>query len=109
MTGGFRFYKPCQLLQDCVRYSWARPILVLRIFSYNLSFPSMFHHIALIYRELQSCEGVKLSPIWFDIGRIGRGIAFTNVLIAYISLLTTYINRVTIYFRNAKFMVMLSK
>ena len=40
---------------------------------------------------------------------MGKGIAFTNVLIAYISLLTTYINRVTIYFRNAKFMVMLSK
>ncbi len=40
---------------------------------------------------------------------MGKGIAFTNVLIAYISLLTTYISRVTIYFRNAKFMVMLSK
>lgn len=40
---------------------------------------------------------------------MGKGIAFTNVLIAYISLLTSYISRVTIYFRNAKFMVMLSK
>lgn len=40
---------------------------------------------------------------------MGKGIAFTNILIAYISLLTTYISRVTIYFRNAKFMVMLSK
>ena len=40
---------------------------------------------------------------------MGKGIAFTNVLIAYISLLTTYISHVTIYFRNAKFMVMLSK
>lgn len=40
---------------------------------------------------------------------MGKGIAFTNVLIAYISLLTTYISRVTIYFRSAKFMVMLSK
>lgn len=40
---------------------------------------------------------------------MGKGIAFTNVLIAYISLLTTYISCVTIYFRNAKFMVMLSK
>ncbi len=40
---------------------------------------------------------------------MGKGIAFTNVLIAYISLLTTYISRVTIYFRNAKFMVMLSR
>ena len=40
---------------------------------------------------------------------MGKGIAFTNVLIAYISLLTTYISRVTIYFRNAKFMVLLSR
>lgn len=40
---------------------------------------------------------------------MGKGIAFTNILIAYISLLTTYISRVTIYFRNAKFMVMLSR
>jgi hypothetical protein len=40
---------------------------------------------------------------------MGKGIAFTNVLIAYISLLTTYISCVTIYFRNAKFMVMLSR
>lgn len=39
---------------------------------------------------------------------MGKGIAFTNGLIAYISLLTTYISRVTIYFRNAKFMVMLT-
>lgn len=40
---------------------------------------------------------------------MGKGIAFTDILIAYISLLTTYISRVTIYFRNAKFMVMLSR
>ncbi len=35
-----------------MQHNFWRNFNLFLIFSYNLSFPSMFHYIALIYREL---------------------------------------------------------